>query len=83
VRNNKHKTVIPIDQLEALDVPHYPYTFVIVDMRPGNQAILVQQKSSAFKNPDEVASLVTDYCSRVSMAYLSLFLGSISRCIIS
>lgn len=65
VRNNKHKKVIPIDQLEALDVPHYPYTFVIVDMRPGNQAILVQQKSSAFKNPDEVASLVTDYCSRV------------------
>jgi hypothetical protein len=83
VRNNKHKKVIPIDQLETLDVPHYPYTFVIVDMRPGNQAILVQQKSSAFKNPDEVASLVTDYCSRVSMAYLSLFLGSISRCIIS
>ena len=80
MRNNKHKTVIPIDQLEALDVPHYPYTFVIVDMRPGNQAILVQQKSSAFKNPDEVAALVTDYCSRVSMAYLSLFWGSISRC---
>lgn len=73
VRNNKHKKVIPIDQLEALDVPHYPYTFVIVDMRPGNQAILVQQKSSAFKNPDEVAALVTDYCSRVSMAYLLLF----------
>ena len=46
-------------------MPHYPYTFVIVDMRPGNQAILVQQKSSAFKNPDEVAALVTDYCSRV------------------
>ena len=44
---------------------HYPCTFVIVDMRPGNQAILVQQKSSAFKNPDEVAALVTDYCSRV------------------
>ncbi len=64
MRNNKHKKVIPIDQLEALDVPHYPYTFVIVDMRPGNQAILVQQKSSAFKNPDEVAALVTDYCSR-------------------
>ena len=53
VRNNKHKKVILIDQLEALDVPHYPYTFVIVDMRPGNKAILVQQKSSAFKNPDE------------------------------
>ena len=42
VRNNKHKKVIPIDQLEALDVPHCPYTFVIVDMRPGNQAILGQ-----------------------------------------
>ena len=42
VRNNKHKKVIPIDQLEALDVPHYPYPFVIVDMRPGNQAILGQ-----------------------------------------
>lgn len=26
VTNNKHKKVIPIDQLEALDVPHYPYT---------------------------------------------------------
>jgi hypothetical protein len=65
VRNNKHKKVIPIDQLEALDVPHYPYMFVIVDMRPGNQAILVQQKSSAFKNPDEVAGLVRDYCNRV------------------
>ena len=66
VRNNKHKKVIPIDQLEALDVPHYPYTFVIVDMRSGNLAILVQQKSSAFKNSDEVAGLVRDYCSRVS-----------------
>lgn len=32
---------------------------------PGNQAILVQQKSSAFKNPDEVAGLVRDYCNRV------------------
>ena len=29
VRNNKHKKVIPIDQLEALDVPHYQYTFVM------------------------------------------------------
>ncbi|MCM1502049.1 MAG: hypothetical protein NC115_05210 [Bacteroidales bacterium] len=49
VRNNKHKKVIPIDKLEALDVPHYPYTLVIVDNRPGSQAILVQQKKSAFK----------------------------------
>ena len=57
--------MIPIDHLEALDVPHYLYTFIIVDMRPGNQAILVQQKSSAFENPDEVAAHVTDYCSRV------------------
>ena len=65
VRNNKHKKVIPIDQLEALDVQHYPYTFVIVDMRPGNQAILVQQKSSVFKNPDEVTGLVRDCCNRV------------------
>lgn len=64
VRNNKHKKVIPIDQLEALDVPHYPYTLVIVDMRPGNQAILVQQKKSAFNNPDAVARLVVDYCAR-------------------
>lgn len=53
---------------------------MIVDMRPGNQVILVQQKSSTFKNPDEVAALVTDYCSRVSMAYLLLFLGSIFLC---
>ena len=29
VRNNKHKRVIPIDRLEELDVPHYPYTLVI------------------------------------------------------
>ena len=49
VRNNKHKKVIPIDQLEALDVPHYPYTFVIVDMRTGNQAILVQQNRGVRK----------------------------------
>jgi hypothetical protein len=64
VRNNKHKKVIPIDKLEALDVPHYPYTFVIVDMRPGSQAILVQQKKAAFNNPDAVARLVLDYCTR-------------------
>ena len=29
VRNNKHKRVIPIDRLEELDVPHYPYSLVI------------------------------------------------------
>lgn len=35
VRNNKHKKIMPIDKVEALDVPHYPYTLVIVDTRPG------------------------------------------------
>jgi hypothetical protein len=64
VRNNKHKKVIPIDKLEALDVPHYPYTLVIVDARPGCQAILVQQKKSAFNNPDAVARLVAEYYTR-------------------
>ena len=29
VRNNKHEKVIPIDRLEELDVPHYPYSLVI------------------------------------------------------
>ena len=64
VRNNKHKKVIPIDKLEALDVPHYPYTLVIIDARPGCQAILVQQKKSAFNNPDAVARLVAEYYTR-------------------
>ena len=64
VRNNKHKRVIPIGRLEELDVPHYPYTLVIVDVRPGCQVILVQQKKSAFNNPDAVARLVAEYCSR-------------------
>ena len=64
VRNNKHKKVIPIDKLEALDVPHYPYTLVIVDARPGCQAILVQQKKEAFQNPDAVVSLIVDYFHR-------------------
>ena len=64
VRNNKHKKVIPIDRLEELDVPHYPYTLVIVDARPGCQAILVQQKKSAFNNPDAVARLVVEYYTR-------------------
>lgn len=64
VRNNKHKKVIPIDKLEALDIPHYPYTLVIVDTRPGSQAILIQQKTSAFKYTETVAKLVADYCSR-------------------
>ena len=64
VRNNKHKKVIPIDRLEELDVPHYPYTLVIVDARPGCQAILVQQKKSAFNNPDAVARLVAEYYTR-------------------
>ena len=64
VRNNKHKKVIPIDKLDALDIPHYPYTLVIVDTRPDSQAILIQQKTSAFKNTEEVAKLVAEYCSR-------------------
>ena len=37
---------------------------MIVDTRPGSQAILVQQKKSAFNNPDAMARLVTEYCSR-------------------
>lgn len=65
VRNNKHKKIMPIDKVEALDVPHYPYTLVIVDTRPGSHAILVQHKKDAFQNPDTVASLIVDYFTRV------------------
>ena len=46
VRNNKHKKVIPIDQLEALDVPHYPYTFV--EFSPKSLPIVAHRCSTLF-----------------------------------
>lgn len=64
VRNNKVKKVIPIDQTEPKDVGHFPYCGVIIDTRPDSMAILVQQKSDAFKNSDEVIGLISDYCTR-------------------
>ena len=44
VRNNKSKKFMPKDSEEAQKVGHYPYSLVIIDTRPGSQAILVQQK---------------------------------------
>ena len=37
---------------------------MIVDTRPGSQAIFVQLKKSAFNNPDAVARLVAEYYTR-------------------
>ena len=31
VRNNKHKKFMPVDKVEAQEVGHYPYCWVIVD----------------------------------------------------
>lgn len=64
VRNNKHKTVMPIDKMEAEQIGHYPYCLVIIDTRPDCRAILVQQKADAFKSPDAVMGLIADYCTR-------------------
>lgn len=64
VRNNKHKTVMPIDKMEAEQIGHYPYCLVIIDTRPDSRAILVQQKVDAFKSPDAVVGLIADYCTR-------------------
>lgn len=64
VRNNKHKTVMPIDKMQAEQIGHYPYCLVIIDTRPDCHAILVQQKADAFKSPDAVIGLIADYCSR-------------------
>lgn len=64
VRNNKSKKFMPIDKDQAQKVGHYPYALVIVDTRPGSQAILVQQKKEAFENADVVADLIVDYCMR-------------------
>ena len=64
VRNNKHKTVMPIDKMEAEQIGHYPYCLVIIDTRPDSRAILVQQKVDAFKSPDVVVGLIAEYCTR-------------------
>ena len=64
VRNNKRKKFMPVDKVEAQEVGHYPYCWVIVDTRPGSQAIVVQQKKEAFQNPDAVVSLIVDYFHR-------------------
>lgn len=64
VRNNKSKKFMPKDSEEAQKVGHYPYALVIIDTRPGSQAILVQQKKDAFENTDIVADLIVDYCTR-------------------
>ena len=64
VRNNKHKTVMPIDKMEAEQIGHYPFCEVIIDTRPDSRAILVQQKIDAFKSTDTVIRLITDYCTR-------------------
>lgn len=64
VRNNKVKKVMPKDQTETQDVGHFPICWVIIDTRPDSMAILVQQKSDAFKNSDEVIGLISDYCTR-------------------
>lgn len=64
VRNNKVKKVMPKDQTETQDVGHFPICWVIIDTRPDSMAILVQQKSDAFKNSDEVICLISDYCTR-------------------
>ena len=64
VRNNKSKTVMPIDKDEQEKVPHHPYTLVVIDVRAGSQAILVQQKKDAFQNPDAVVGLIIDAFTR-------------------
>lgn len=64
VRNNKHKTVMPIDKMEAEQIGHYPYCLVIIDTRSDSHAILVQQKVDAFKSSDAVIGLIADYCTR-------------------
>lgn len=64
VRNNKHKTVMPIDKMEAEQIGHFPYCLVIIDTRPDSRAILVQQKIDAFKSADAVIGLIAEYCTR-------------------
>ena len=64
VRNNKRRKFMPVDQTEQQEVGHYPICWVIVDTRPGSMAILVQQKNDTFKNSDDVAALIVDYCMR-------------------
>ncbi len=80
VRNNKKKRFMPINQTEPQEVGHYPYCWVIVDTRAESQAILVQQKREAFQNPDDVASLVVDYCSsELGLSYLGWEMTSEKR----
>ena len=64
VRNNKHKTYMPIDQNVAQEVGHYPFCWVLVDTRPESKSILVQLKHDAFGNPDDVVALITTYLTR-------------------
>ena len=46
VHNNKTKKIVPKEIEEEIKVDHHPYACVIVDTRPGSQAILVQQKKN-------------------------------------
>ena len=64
VHNNKTKKIVPKEIEEEIKVDHHPYTCVIVDTRPGSQAILVQQKKNAFPNTDYVVELILSECAQ-------------------
>jgi hypothetical protein len=64
VHNNKTKKIVPKEIEEEIKVDHHPYACVIVDTRPGSQAILVQQKKNAFPNTDYVVQLILNECAQ-------------------
>lgn len=65
IHNNKHKKIMPKDSTVAQEVEHYPYCWVIIDMRPGSQAILVQQKRESFRDSDAVAGMIEELWSNM------------------
>ena len=64
VHNNKTKKIVPKEIEEEIKVDHHPYACVIVDTRPGSQAILVQQKKNAFPDTDYVVDLILNECAQ-------------------
>lgn len=59
VRDNKSKDYVPKESHQPLQVAHYPICRVLLDCRPGHEAMLVEMKQEAFRrNPDKVVRLI-------------------------
>ncbi|MCF0212574.1 MAG: hypothetical protein HUK17_06755, partial [Bacteroidales bacterium] len=64
VRCEKCKYYIPANSNNPESIGHYPYCWVIIDIRPQSRLMLIQHNTDAFRNPDIVAQLLERWCLR-------------------